>query len=60
MIENKELVLSKGQLLPLRMHNTETALPSSSVQAFAGVVATRYYTEVTNTLSLKRGDEEIK
>lgn len=56
MIENKELTLSKGQPFPLRMHNTETALPSSPVQAVAGVVATRYYTEVTNTFMVSKGE----
>lgn len=56
MIQNKELALSKGQPFLLRMHNTERALPSFPVQAFAGVVATRYYTEVSNTSAVSKGE----
>ena len=43
------------------MLNTETALTSSPLQAFAGVVATRYYTEVTNAFMLSKGEtKELK
>lgn len=43
------------------MHNSETALPFSPLQAFAGVVATRYYTEVTNAFMLSKGEtKELK
>lgn len=43
------------------MHNSETALTSSPLQAFAGVVVTRYYTEVTNAFMLLKGErKELK
>lgn len=43
------------------MHNNETALASSPLQVFAGVVATRYYTEVTNAFMLSKGErKELK
>lgn len=40
------------------MHNTEITLTSSTLQAFPGVIATRYHTEVKNVFMLSNRERK--